>query len=219
MPPATPSPSRRKIRPLAIAFAAVSLAACFNIYVQFPTAELSNLAVDYTRDAWGTAPQEPPTPPGDAGTDEPPVKTPAESGFLGRLLCPPVHAAEGGGVDVKIDSPAIRAIKEQQKERLKKLKPHFEAGRLGIAATGDLAIRNEDGIDLKGKKEMRESMDAENKSRAELYKEVAIANKLEPAKVPEIREIFAKAWISEAPAGYWVQVDGKWQQKPPAPNK
>lgn len=216
--PSTRPPSRRARLLLSIPL--VALVACFNIYVQFPTAELSNLAVDYTREAWGTAPEERPAPPNDSGTDSGTEKPPerSESGFLGRLLCPPVHAAEGGGVDVRADSAAIRAIKAQQKERLKKLKPHFEAGRVGIAANGDLAIRNEDGIDLKGKKEMRESVEAENKSRADLYKEVAIVNKLDPARVDEIRRIFAAAWISEAPAGYWVQVDGKWQQKP-APKK
>jgi len=191
------------------------LASCFNIYVQFPTSELQGAARDHAREVYGGM-EAAPAP--DAGGDSPEAekKDAGRSGFLeGFSRLPVVHAAEGEGVDVRVDTPAIRKIKEEQTARLKKLKPHFEAGRVGIAQSGDLAIRSEDGLDLRSKKDLRETVEAENKSRTELYREIARANKIEAERVDEIRSIWAKAWIEEAPAGFWVEIDGKWQKKPP----
>jgi len=200
--------------------AALTLAACFNIYVQFPASAISDAAHDQVREVLGEPPAapEPARTPTESGTEETPAKSDGDaredgSARAGFQLLPVVLAAEGD-INIKIDSPAIRAITEQQAARMKKLRPHLDAGRVGIAASGDLSIRNEDGLDLKGKKELRELTDAENASRAELYKEVARANKIDPAKVEEIRKLWAQAWMNEAPAGWWIQKDGKWQQKP-----
>ena len=52
----------------------------------------------------------------------------------------------------------------------------------------------------------------ENADRDALYREIARANG-QPKWEQEIRTTFARRWIDNAPAGWWYQAGGGWQQK------
>ncbi len=55
---------------------------------------------------------------------------------------------------------------------------------------------------------------AENNDREALYKELAVANKIDSADIDKINTIFAKTRKQKAKPGHWHQDEkGKWTQK------
>ena len=53
----------------------------------------------------------------------------------------------------------------------------------------------------------------ENRDRSALYAEIARANG-HPEWEPDIRQIFARRWIDNAPRGWWyMDAGGNWTQK------
>jgi uncharacterized protein YdbL (DUF1318 family) len=55
---------------------------------------------------------------------------------------------------------------------------------------------------------------AENRDRESLYLEIAKANNFPLESVAKIRSIFARSWVEQAQAGWWIQdAQGNWQKK------
>jgi uncharacterized protein YdbL (DUF1318 family) len=68
--------------------------------------------------------------------------------------------------------------------------------------------------DLATKAKIRRLVDAENKDRESLYREIASANNYGAERVGDIRAIFAQTWKEKAEPGWWIQAaDGGWRQK------
>jgi uncharacterized protein YdbL (DUF1318 family) len=77
-----------------------------------------------------------------------------------------------------------------------------------------LVGREAAGLDLAAKASVRRLVDAENKDRESLYREIASANHFGAERVADIRAIFAQTWKDKAEAGWWIQsADGSWKQK------
>ncbi|MGH7795745.1 MAG: YdbL family protein [Candidatus Binatia bacterium] len=180
--------------------------ACVTVNIYFPAAAVERAADQIVKETWGgpgepgkTAPQ-----PQSRYFDLPSVI--ASLGFVGKA-----HAQEA---DINVSNPAIRALKDSIKRRSEAIKPYMDRGNVGIAQDGLLAVRNNDGLNLKERAESKQLIDAENRDREALYAEIAKANNIPNENVPKIKSIFAKSWIEQARPGWWIQdSQGSWKKK------
>jgi uncharacterized protein len=181
---------------------ATAVAACITVNVYFPAPEVRRAAEEFVEETWG-----------DGATAGSPASTPQEpQSRLDDLFGPAPAFAQGANID--ISTPAIAKLKSQIAARAPKLKPFLAAGNVGIGRDGLLVIRSTEGLPLPQQATLRQLVDAENRDRLALYKEIAKANDFGEDRVPEIQRIFAKTWIEKAEKGWWVQNDaGAWIQR------
>jgi uncharacterized protein YdbL (DUF1318 family) len=168
---------------------------------------------------------EPETPRGEAR--QAPSRPEAARGFL-ALEPRAAHAAspdeaggkeagEGGKAGIKIDvsTPVIKRIREALKKRYPKLVPFFEKGALGEGLDGYVALRGSDGLALKEKRDLQALVEEENADRKNLYTEIARANGIEAARIPDIGLLFSRQWQKTSKTGWWIETEkGKWIRKP-----
>lgn len=180
--------------------------ACVTVNIYFPAPEVREAAEKIVDETWGGAPAPTPAP----------GKQSSVAGRLlfaaaGALAPADAHAAE---VDVNVSTAAIRALKDGMKQRAAELKPHLSSGAVGIARDGLLVVRDAAALDLASKAKVKRLVDAENKDREELYREIATANSYGAERVADIRSIFAQTWKDKAEPGWWVETSaGTWSRK------
>jgi uncharacterized protein YdbL (DUF1318 family) len=139
------------------------------------------------------------------------IKEEAETSWPGGFTLVPAAFAQE---ETSVSNPSIRALKESMRQRFSGLKPHYDAGRIGENNTGLVEVRDEGGLDLKGKAGLRGLVKDENADRLKLYGEVAKALKIDPGQVGRVQKLFAASWINAASTGWWVQNDnGDWVKK------
>ncbi len=188
------------------------VSACVTINVYFPTAQAVEAADQIIRDVYGKDPGQvkpaKPVPP-DAQPDQSSRETvPAWVAVLEWLVRP----AEAAG-DINIQSPAIRTIRASMEKRFSSLKPFYASGAIGMTRDGLLQVRDLNAVGLRQRKRVKTQVADENHDRNALYREIAAANG-QPGWETDIREIFARRWIDNAPAGWWYQDNkGNWRQK------
>ena len=171
--------------------------ACVTINIYFPEATVKKAADEIVEDVRKPAEKE--------KDQEAALVLPGSFSFV-----PAAYAQE----ETEVSSPAIRALKESLRARFPKLQPLFERGCLGEANSGFIEIREEAGLSLKEKADLRSLAKEENADRKSLYAEVAGALNIEPSQIPRIQKIFAESWIRNSPPGWWVQnEDGTWVKK------
>jgi uncharacterized protein len=179
---------------------AVAMSACITVNVYFPAPEVRRAAEEIVEETWGG--------PDVSGAPDAMPETQSWLEWLGPT------AAHAQGANVDISTPAISKLKGSIAARAPKLKPFLSAGKVGIGRDGLLAVRSTDGLALKDQATVRQLVDAENRDRLSLYREIAKANDFPDSRVPEIQGIFAKTWIQKAEKGWWVQNDtGQWTQR------
>jgi uncharacterized protein YdbL (DUF1318 family) len=175
------------------AFAPVS---CITVNIYFPAPEVRQAAEEIVEETWGA--------------ESPRPQATKESSWL-RLFEP--SRAEAQEADINVSTAAIRALKDSMRKRAAQLKPFLSAGRVGIGKDGMLAIRGLDGVPLSEQATIRRLVEAENRDRASLYREIAEANDFGSERVPDIQRIFAETWSAKAEKGWLVQKsDGTWVQ-------
>lgn len=174
-----------------------ALVSCITVNIYFPAPEVRQAAEEIVEETWG------------AGSPQP--QATKESSWL-RALEP--ARAEAQEADINVSTAAIRALKESMRKRAEQLKPFLDAGRVGIAKDGMLAVRNLDGVALSEQATIRRLVEAENRDRANLYREIAEANNFGSDRIPDIQRIFAETWIQKAEKGWPIQKpDGTWQRR------
>jgi len=188
------------------------ISACVTINVYFPTAEAVEAADQIIRDVYGkdaeqTAPKEPAEQPKpDQSHLE--VAPPAWVAVLEWMVSPAEAAA-----DINIQSPAISAIRASMEKRFPSLKPFYDSGAIGMTRDGLLKVRDLNAVSLRERKAVKTQIADENSDRNAMYREIAAANG-QPGWEADIRKIFAKRWVDNAPAGWWFQdKKGNWKQK------
>ena len=182
---------------------ATTMAACITVNIYFPAPEVRRAAEEIVDETWGAAAAPQPTP-GSA-----PAAT--QSSWL-DVLQPARAAAQEA--DINISTAAIRALKDSMRDRAPQLKPYLSAGQVGIGNDGLLVVRSLDGVPLNTQATIRRLVEAENRDRRSLYKEIAKANKFGDDRIPDIQRIFAETWIQKAEPGWWVQqANGQWVKK------
>ena len=75
-----------------------------------------------------------------------------------------------------------------------------------------MTVRDASKLELKDRVAMNAAVADDNRDRKAVYREVAVANG-HPEWESQIRDVFAKQWISSARAGWWYQQGGSWKQK------
>ena len=115
--------------------------------------------------------------------------------------------------DLRIDTPAIAALRASLRESHQQLRPLYVSGAVGLTRDGSIGLRDANAIPLAERAQVNALVAQVNRDRAALYREIAVAN-TRPEWEGEIRTTFAQRWIERAPAGWYYQnASGAWVQK------
>lgn len=201
----------------ALAATLALLAGCVTINVYFPAAAAQKAADQVISNIMGTgAPGASPapassTPPPSSGAGNPAQQQPLAMRVLDAVI-PAASAAEPANLDVQ--TPAIQAIEARMRSRFHStLQGLFASGAIGLTHNGDVAMHDASKVPLAQRSQVIQAVAAENSDRAELYKQIAIANG-HPEWAQRMRESFARQWISRAQGGWYYQdASGNWQRK------
>ncbi len=127
-----------------------------------------------------------------------------------------VNAAHAqNNVDISIETPVIKQIIKQRTERYKQLKPYYNSGVIGEGMDGYLAIRSQEGLDLKGLTQVKNLVEAENADRKTLYQEILKENGLEVSKqnLERVQKEFFEAIRIKMEVGHYYQTGKEsWAQ-------
>ena len=186
------------------------LAGCVTINVYFPAAAAQEAADRIIRDVYGEtgekAVPDKETPPSAEPRSR--LERPLWIGLLEALI-PTAEAA----ANIDVSSPAIRQLQAAMKARHQQLRPWYDRGVIGMTRDGLIAIRDLKAVPLKDRRRLKQLVAEENRDRKALYAEIARVNG-HPEWEAEIRGIFARRWIDNAPSGWWYQdAGGNWVRK------
>ncbi len=126
------------------------------------------------------------------------------------------YAADFEDLDIDINTPVVKKIIETRTKRYKEIEPYMDKGILGEGMNGFLKIRDPKGLDLKALTQLKKLVKEENTDRENLYKEILLANQLEPTKenMKRVSKVFAQAIRKKMEAGHWYEVKkDEWVQK------
>ncbi|HEV7122896.1 MAG TPA: YdbL family protein [Rhodanobacter sp.] len=201
----------RKLVYVILTTMAVALVGCVTINVYFPEAAAQKAAdqfignvLDQAGPAGKPAPQEPPPPPKDHGSHP--------SAMLFDLLIPAAQAADTP--NIRIQTSATEAIRGRMHQRFSGiLGSLLDSGAVGFTHDGMVAMRDAAKVPLSRRAPANAAVADENRDRAALYREIAVANS-HPEWESQIRATFAKGWIERAHAGWYYQdAAGAWRKK------
>lgn len=117
-------------------------------------------------------------------------------------------------IDLNLTTPAIRKLIDSMKARNTEIMKFKDKGAIGETNNGILEVRNMDDLSGEEIRTVKRLLRAENNDREMLYKELAAANKIDPADIDKVKSIFAKTLISKAKPGHWHHDEkGNWVQK------
>ena len=178
--------------------------ACVTVNIYFPAAAVERAADEIVKETWGSRTESAPK-------EQPRSLLPAAWKIVSVTFIDEVFAQEA---DINISNPAIRALKDSIKNRSGSIKPFMDRGNVGLTKDGLLTVRTTEGLSLKERAEVQQLVDAENRDRESLYLEIAKANNFPLESVAKIRSIFARSWVEQAQAGWWIQdAQGNWKKK------
>ncbi|RPE77092.1 DUF1318 domain-containing protein [Vulcaniibacterium tengchongense] len=200
---------------MGIPVAAVMLSACVTINVYFPAAEAKEAAREFVEKVIGdeaAQPEAEPAPKPGPGGQSARLRAPARLDLLALVGIGSAHAQ--GQPDIDIKTPAIQAIQARMAARFEgQLRPLFDAGALGFANDGTVAVRDAAKIPLAQRVAANQAVAEQNRDAKAVYREIAVAND-HPEWEQQIRAVFARQWIDSARPGWWVQdAGGGWRQK------
>ncbi len=197
------------------------LAGCVTINVYFPAAAAQKAADKVISNIMGPDNGAPAAKEPDSGAA--PASSSGDAGHGTRAgdplamrvldaLVPAANAAEPANLDIQ--TPAIEAIEARMRQRFRSvLKGLLDSGAVGFTHNGDVAIHDASKIPLPERARANQAVAAENADRAALYKQIAVANG-HPEWAQQMREAFAKRWISRAHSGwYYKDASGDWRRK------
>lgn len=200
---------------------------CITINVYFPEKEIQEAAEKIVEEVRPDIPAEKPEP----AAEGPREATAGSSFFLVATLA---LGAPGGlpgeegdeqdneddedenddGIQIKIDTPRIQAIKKTLKQRYPKLLPFYAKGAVGEAHTGYLVARDVKGLSRRELRDLKILLEEEKKDRKELYTEIAEQNSIEESMIPRIGRLFSREWQKQCRKGWWIQNrKGEWLEK------
>jgi len=117
-------------------------------------------------------------------------------------------------IDLNLTTPAIRKLIDSMKARNTEIMQFKDKGTIGETNEGILAVREMEGLGGEEIRTVKRLLRAENSDREALYKELATANKIDPADIDKVKSIFAKTLKSKAKPGHWHHDEkGNWTQK------
>lgn len=188
--------------------AAALIAACVTINVYFPAAAAQKAAEEFVGDVLAQ-PREDGFRTGIPAPGEALLLW-AASGLLDAL----VPSAQAQTPTIDINTPQINAIKERMAQRQRdSLNAMFDAGAIGFGSDGFVVIRDRAAVALNERRNLESVVAEENRDRAAVYREIAVANG-HPEWEADIQKTFAAEWIAKARPGWYYQEEGgAWKQK------
>ena len=201
----------RKLVYVILTTMAVALVGCVTINVYFPEAAAQKAAdqfignvLDQASPADKPVPRDPPPAPNDSGSHP--------SAMLLDLLIPAAQAADAP--NLRIQTSATEAIRVRMKQRISGILGNLlDTGAVGFTHDGMVAMHDAAKVPLSQRAQANAAVADENRDRAALYREIAVAND-HPEWESQIRATFAKGWIEKAHAGWYYQnAAGAWQKK------
>ncbi len=201
----------RKLVYVILTTMAVALVGCVTINVYFPEAAAQKAAdqfignvLDQAGSAAKPAPKKLPPAPKDNSSHP--------SAMLLDLLIPAAQAADAP--DIQIQTSATEAIRGRMQQRFGgPLGSLLDSGAVGFTHDGMVVMRDAAKVPLSQRAQANAAVADENRDRAALYREIAVANS-HPEWESQIRATFAKGWIEKAHAGWYYQnAAGAWQKK------
>ena len=195
------------------------LVACVTVNVYFPAAAAEKAVDKFVKDVYGEIEDDLPTEdsepeegdyPEDSSSSWVPADT-AEYSLVMNVLNFIIPAAQAAQPNIDISTPATNKLKASMTSRHQKLVPFYSSGAVGMTGNALLVVRDAKAVPLKQRNAVKQIVAEENRDRNQLYKEIAVANK-HPEWESEIRNLFARRWIANAPGGWWYD-NGGWKQK------
>jgi uncharacterized protein YdbL (DUF1318 family) len=204
-------------RLMGIPVAAVLLTACVTINVYFPAAEAKEAAKEFVEKVIGDEAKDQPTKPAEGDGGGMAMQSRSQENLFARidlLSLVGIGAAHAQAQpDITIKTPAIQAIQARMASRFDaQLRAGFDAGALGFASDGTIVVRDASKLALKDRVAVNQAVADDNRDRKAVYREVAVANG-HPEWEGQIREVFARQWVSSARPGWWYESGGAWKQK------
>jgi uncharacterized protein YdbL (DUF1318 family) len=192
------------------------LAACVTVNVYFPAAAVEQAADRIVKEVYGAKAEQQkqqeekkPEPTGDKRSETAPAQIHKVTSVLDWMVTP----AWAQAPDIDISSPVINAVKGAMQARHQQLVPYYNSGAVGMTSNGLVAVRDAKAVSLKDRGAVSQLVTAENADRNALYVEISRANG-HPEWEREVRTIFDKRWVANAPGGWWFQnANGDWVQK------
>ncbi|HTT08628.1 MAG TPA: YdbL family protein [Gammaproteobacteria bacterium] len=194
-----------------------ALAACVTVNVYFPAAAVEQAADRIVKEVYGVKAgqqkqqeEKKQEPAGDKRSDAAGVSISARSiAMLDWMIAPALAQAP----DIDVSSPAINRLKGTMQARHQRLVPFYNSGAVGMTSNGLVALRDPKAVSLKDRGAVSQLVGEENADRNVLYGEIARANG-HPEWEREVRTIFDRRWVANAPGGWWFQnANGDWVQK------
>ena len=193
------------------------LSACVTINVYFPAAAAEEAADKIINEVWGEG-EKPGAKPAERKTSSRYDRSGFDpsGGYLlfaaNSVLNFLVPAAHAQGANLDISSPAIVQIRSSMTARHAQLEKFYASGAVGLTANGLIEVRDLNAVALPDRTSVRKLVTDENADRANLYREIAVANS-HPEWESDIRSTFAQRWIANAKSGWYYQDGGGWKQK------
>lgn len=164
-------------------FTLFALVACVTINIYFPAEKVESVAGEIVNDIRGDDSDEKKKK-GDDGQSYLPPKT------MLAALVPSAWAQDA----TTVSNPTIRSLKNRMKDRYAQLKPWYEKKLLIEGDDGYLTAADLKSIGMKERRAVKSLIDAENKDRKQLYREVAKSLNIDPSQVDRVARIFAAEW-------------------------
>jgi uncharacterized protein YdbL (DUF1318 family) len=200
----------KTIRVLSLLTLLLVLAACVTINIYFPAAEAREAAEKIVTDILGEEADKPAPAKDDQSMNIQQIE-PGYSLNLLDLLIPQARAAAQPKFDA--DTPLVRKLQASMKQRFSQLRAFYDSGAVGFTQDALVGIRDLGSVPLKQRGQLKNLVEAENRDRNQLYKEIARANG-HPEWEKDVRETFSKTWIANAAKGWWYQnSSGAWARK------
>ena len=115
--------------------------------------------------------------------------------------------------NLKIDTPAVAALRKNLRDRHQQLAPFYASGAIGLTRDGSIGLRDANLVPLAQRAQVNALIADGNQDRTALYREIARANG-HPEWENEIRSTFAQRWIERAQPGWYYQAaNGEWVRK------
>jgi hypothetical protein len=178
------------------------LGACVTINVYFPAGEVKDAADQVIEGVWKPAPE------GGGGPGTGSLMLRIASATLGLVVAP----AQAADVNIDINSPAVKKIRDSMTARHGQLAPYYDSGAIGLTQDATIDVRDLAAVPLPERNTVRKLVADENADRQALYREIARANG-HPEWEGDIRQVFAKRWIEKKkPGWYYRGADGQWHK-------
>ena len=203
------------------------LAACVTVNVYFPAAAAEKAVDKFVKEVYGETVEDQPEADQPEADQQEQKQDEEDSEESPSSYLQPAHSAESNLVmnlvnfvipvavaaqpNIDISTPATNKLKASMTARHQQLVPFYSSGAVGMTGNALLVVRDAKSVPLKQRNAVKQIVAEENRDRNQLYKEIAVANK-HPEWEGEIRNLFARRWIANAPGGWWYD-NGGWKQK------